>query len=284
MRFANHDGRATIVLNDTTGIDVESASKGKFGSNPASVYGVWDVFVDWAATVNPTDSVLTLHRSRLGAPSPEPRQIFAIGLNYRDHAAESGFDLPDRLPPVFTKFQSSLTGPDTTVSLPASGNTDWEVELVVVIGRETKGVGKAEAWGSVAGLAVGQDLSERISQLQGPAPQFSFGKSYTGFAPVGPWLVTPDELSDPDDLELGCAIDGDVVQRGRTSDLVFDVPELISSLSQGVTLYPGDLIFTGTPAGVGLARQPQRYLQPGEELRSWVEGIGEIHQVFTADR
>lgn len=284
MRFANHDGRATIVLNDTTGIDVESASNGKFGPDLASIYGLWDLFVDWAATVDPTGNGVTLDRSRLGSPSPEPRQIFAIGLNYRDHAAESGFDLPDQLPPVFTKFRSSLTGPDTTVALPDGGHTDWEVELVVVIGRETTGVDTTEAWGSVAGLAVGQDLSERISQLQGPAPQFSFGKSYAGFAPVGPWLVTPDELSDPDNLELGCAIDGEVVQHGRTSDLIFGVPELISTLSHGVTLYPGDLIFTGTPSGVGLGREPQRFLRPGEELRSWVEGIGEIRQVFTAGR
>jgi 2,4-didehydro-3-deoxy-L-rhamnonate hydrolase len=134
----------------------------------------------------------------------------------------------------------------------------------------------------VAGLTVGQDLSERITQTSGPSPQFSLGKSLPGFGPTGPWLVTPDEFDNPDDLELGCTIDGEQMQKGRTRDLVFSVPALISRLSHKLPLLPGDLLFTGTPAGVGLGRTPPRYLAPGEELVSYVRGIGELRQRFVA--
>ncbi|MFC6937186.1 fumarylacetoacetate hydrolase family protein [Actinomadura yumaensis] len=183
---------------------------------------------------------------------------------------------------MFTKYVSSISGPVTTVRLPEGGHTDWEVELVAVIGTGGYRVAEADAWSHVAGLAVGQDLSERITQLDGPAPQFSLGKSFPGFAPVGPWLVTPDELADPDDLELGCAINGEEVQKGRTRDLIFPVPALIAKLSAVLPLLPGDVIFTGTPAGVGQGRDPQRFLAPGDVLVSHVEGIGELRQTFTA--
>lgn len=183
---------------------------------------------------------------------------------------------------MFTKYVSSFSGPDTTVTIPEGGSVDWEVELVVVIGRETRGVGAGDAWNHIAGLTVGQDISERVGQLRGPAPQFGLGKSHPGFSPQGPWLVTPDHLPDPDDLELGCAIDGEGMQKGRTRDLIFPVPALVAELSRNVTLYPGDVIFTGTPAGVGAARDPKRFLAPGEQLDSWITGIGELHQTFIA--
>lgn len=283
MRLANYDGRATIVVSDVSGVDVQAASHGRFGPDLPSVFDEWEAFSSWAATSKPSPATTRIDRARLGPPSPSPRQIFAIGLNYREHAAEAGLALPAGMPPVFTKFVTSLTGPDTTVVLPEGGDTDWEVELVAVIGRQTTEVDVDRAWEHVAGLCVGQDLSERIAQLSGPVPQFSYGKSLAGFAPTGPWLVTPDELTDPDDLGLACAVDGRVVQRGRTRDLVYDVPTLVSQLSQGVTLLPGDLLFTGTPAGVGLGRTPPQYLRPGNELRSWIDGIGELRQTFVAD-
>jgi 2-keto-4-pentenoate hydratase/2-oxohepta-3-ene-1,7-dioic acid hydratase in catechol pathway len=135
----------------------------------------------------------------------------------------------------------------------------------------------------VAGLTVGQDLSERTVQLAGPAPQFSLGKSFPGFAPTGPWLVTPDELPDRGDLVLGCAVNGESVQKGRTRDLVFSVPELIARLSAVLPLLPGDLIFTGTPAGVGGARNPRRFLTVGDELVSSIDGIGQMRHQFAAE-
>lgn len=281
MRLANLDGRAVLLTADDQGVDVAIASEGKFGPDLLQVYENWDAFLGWARTA-PTDALVSVTRAQLGSPSPSPRQILAIGLNYSEHAAESGFAVPDTLPPTFAKFVSSMSGPDSTVALPADGHTDWEVELVVVVGRQVSRVAEAEAWEHVAGLTIGQDLSERITQAAGPSPQFSLGKSFPGYAPVGPWLVTPDSVPDKDDLALGCAIDGETVQDGRTSDLIFSVPALISKLSHIVTLYPGDVIFTGTPSGVGMGRSPQRFLRPGETLHSWIEGIGDLHQTFVA--
>jgi 2-keto-4-pentenoate hydratase/2-oxohepta-3-ene-1,7-dioic acid hydratase in catechol pathway len=280
MRLANVDGRAVLLTSESRGLDVETASGGKFGPDLPSLYEDWKGFRAWADSAESSTGDIAFTRAQLGSPSPAPRQIVAIGLNYREHAAESGFAVPEKLPPVFTKFSSSLTGPDTTVVLPPGGNTDWEVELVLIIGNAAAHVGVDAAWDCVAGLAVGQDLSERISQLAGPAPQFSLGKSFAGFAPVGPWLVTPDSVPDRDNLELGCELDGETVQRGRTSDLIFPVPELVATLSRIITFYPGDLVFTGTPAGVGQSRDPRRFIKPGERLRSWIDGIGELNQTF----
>ena len=183
-------------------------------------------------------------------------------------------------PATFTKFPTCLTGPDAAVTLPP-GMVDWEVELVVVIGTRAKRVDPARAWDHVAGVTVGQDLSERGLQFEA-GNQFSLGKSFPGFGPTGPWLVTPDELEDPDDLALGCAVDGETVQSSRTSDLIFPVPQLITELSAVLELLPGDLIFTGTPAGVGLGRTPPRFLQVGQTLESWIEGIGTIRTRFVA--
>ncbi|MGH9113872.1 MAG: fumarylacetoacetate hydrolase family protein [Acidimicrobiales bacterium] len=178
------------------------------------------------------------------------------------------------VPATFTKFPACLTGPHDDV--PLSGDTvDWEVELVAVIGSRADRVAEPDGWGHVAGLTVGQDISDHTLQFAAGG-QFSLGKSYRGYGPTGPWLVTPDELADPDDLALGCAIDGEKVQDARTRDLSFGVPRLIAELSAVVPLLPGEVIFTGTPAGVGISRQPARFLRPGETLESWVEGIGTI--------
>ena len=280
MRIGNLSGRLT-VLTGSGAVDVETASGGRFGPDPQRVYAVWDEFAAWSALAD-LSGAAAFDAADLGPPTPAPAQVFAIGLNYREHAAESRFDVPDRFPPVFTKFRTALSGPRTTVVLPAGGHVDWEVELVVVVGRRAERVTAADAWSHVAGLTAGQDLSERVLQLAGPAPQFSLGKSFPGFAPIGPWVVTVDEFPDPDDLELRCAIDGETVQHGRTRDLVFDVPALVEGLSRVTPLLPGDIVFCGTPAGVGAGRTPPRFLQPGEELVSHVEGVGELCQKFVA--
>ncbi|MEU3513353.1 fumarylacetoacetate hydrolase family protein [Streptomyces longwoodensis] len=280
MRIANVSGRLSLVV-DGRAVDVEKASDGSFSSDPQAVYERWEAFRAWAGTADLPEGV-AFDPAELGSPAPAPRQTLAVGLNYRAHAVESGFAAPEGLPPVFTKFVTSITGPVTEVKLPADGHTDWEVELVAVIGRRARGVAESDAWSHVAGLAAGQDISERVSQLAGPVPQFSLGKSLPGFTPIGPWLVTPDEFDDPDDLELRCAINGEQVQKGRTRDLILSVPALIARLSAVLPLLPGDVIFTGTPAGVGLGRDPQRWLAVGDELVSTVEGIGELRQSFIA--
>lgn len=278
MRIANLAGRLVVVAADRA-VDVQKASGGLFSSDPQAVYSRWEEFRTWAGQADLSGGV-PFEPADLGAPSPAPRQLLAIGLNYREHVSEAGFTTPEGIPPVFTKYATSITGPVTEVALPEGGHTDWEVELVVVVGRRAYRVSEADAWSHIAGLTVGQDISERIIQMAGPAPQFSLGKSYPGFAPTGPWLVTPDEIDNRDDLELTCAINGEEVQRGRTRHLIFSVPTLIARLSEVLPLLPGDVIFTGTPAGVGLGRSPQRWLAPGDELVSAITGIGELRQRF----
>ena len=280
MRLANHAGRAVVVSGDGGAVDVETASSGRFGADVASLYDDWDAVREWADRLDPaTADVEPIDEAQLGPPSPRPRQVFGIGLNYRAHAAETGQEVP-RIPATFTKFPTCLTGPHADVTLP-SARVDWEVELVAVVGRRAHLVGEADAWSHVAGVTVGQDLSERVVQ-RAAGNQFSLGKSYPGFGPTGPWLVTVDELDDPDDLALRCTLDGEVVQSARTSDMVVAVPGLIAVLSGVVALLPGDVIFTGTPSGVGVARTPRRYLAPGQVVESWIEGIGTMRNRMLA--
>lgn len=279
MRIANLEGRATLVDGAGGGLDIAKASDGTLPSDPQALFDHWDALQRWAERRDlPAD--LPVDETLLGAPTPAPRQVFAIGLNYAEHAAESSVDRPTS-PPVFTKFPTSIAGPRATVTLPST-SVDWEVELVVAIGRAGREIAEGDAWSHVAGVMVGQDLSERVVQLAGPMPQFSLGKSYPGFAPLGPALVTSDELDDPDDLQLGCRLDDEVLQHGRTGDMIFAVPELIARLSAVCPLLPGDVIFTGTPSGVGVARRPQRFLTAGSRLVSSVEGVGELDNQLVA--
>lgn len=275
MKLANAAGRAVLVLGDEVA-DVEVASDGRFGPDPMVVLEEWEAFQGWAETASAGSAPLV--ESDLRCPVPRPRQVFAIGLNYRSHAEESGMAVPD-VPATFTKFPASLAGPFDDVPL-VGDTSDWEVELVVVIGRRADSVDDADGWSHVAGLCVGQDISDRHLQFAAGA-QFSLGKSRRGYGPIGPWVVTADELDNPDDLALGCSVDGEIVQNGRTGDLVFSVPRLVAELSAVLPLFPGDLIFTGTPAGVGFTRQPPRTLQRGQVLESWVDGVGTIRNRCT---
>lgn len=280
MRIANLQGRLAI-LTEAVAIDVESASGGKFEADPPAVYAQWDAFTAWAAGPLDLGTGRPYSLTELRAPSPRPSQVFAVALNYAPHADESGYERPD-CPLVFTKFPSCLTG--ATADVPLPGNTvDWEVELVVVMSRPTYRVSAPEAWGYVAGLTIGQDFSEREVQTQGPVPQFSLGKSFPGFGPTGPCLVTPDELADPNDLAIACLIDEEVVQSGRTSQMIFSVAELIAYISSICPLAPGDLIFTGTPEGTGSGREPARFLRPGERVISRVEGLGQMSNMCVPD-
>lgn len=276
MRIANLTNRLSIVT-EGRAVDVHAASGGRFGPNPQSVYDVWEAFIGWARAADLSSSS-SFDFDDLGSPAPRPRQVFAIGLNYVNHAKESGLPVPSA-PMVFTKFPSSITGPSGIIEL-SSDSVDWEVELVAVIGVEARNVSEAEAWKYVAGLTVGQDISDRVVQLEGTSPQFSLGKSFEKYAPMGPWLVTVDEFENPDDLRVSCLKGEESVQDSRTSDLVFSVPELVSYLSKVVTLFPGDVIFTGTPEGVGLGRSPQIFLREGDVLTTSIEGIGSMTHQF----
>ena len=280
MRIYNIAGRLGLGLDRGTAVDVETASGGRFCADVQAVFEHWDDFTGWALDYSGSAGSV-IDENQLGPPVPRPPQVFGIGLNYRDHAAEAGLALPDR-PMVFTKFPASVTGPRGAITRPP-GSVDFETELVAVIGRRAEHVPAGRAWEHVAGLTAGQDLSERELQTSGPPPQqFSMGKSFTGFAPIGPALVTPDELPDPCDLELGCLVNGEQMQKGRTGDMIFTIPQLIEFLSSVLPLLPGDLIFTGTPSGIGWARKPPRLLQVGDELVTWVSGIGEMRHHFVA--
>jgi 2-keto-4-pentenoate hydratase/2-oxohepta-3-ene-1,7-dioic acid hydratase in catechol pathway len=270
VKIANSNGRAVLVLGDEIA-DIAEASDGRFGPDPMGIYEDWAGFVDFARRV--TTGTGPLVESDLGNPVPAPRQVFAIGLNYRSHAEESGMAVP-AVPATFTKFPAALTGPFDDVEL-AGDTVDWEVELVAVIGTRADHVAEADGWSHVAGLAVGQDISDRTLQFAAGS-QFSLGKSRRGYGPIGPWVVTIDEVPNPDDLALGCSLDGETVQDARTSDLIFSVPQLVAELSTVLSLLPGDVIFTGTPAGVGFTRKPSRFLAPGQMLESWIEGVGTI--------
>lgn len=286
MRIANVGGRAQLIVEGSRMVDLAAASGGRFGPGLPELYEVWAELREWergfsvekVAAPAPVEPFLAEHA---GPPSPAPRQVFAVALNYVDHAAESGFKPPDD-PLFFTKFVSAFSGPVTEVVLP-EGKVDWECELVAVMSATARRVPAADGWSYVAGVTVGQDLSERALQRSGPVPQFSLGKSHAGFAPSGPVLVTPDELDDPDDLAIGCEVNGQAMQAARTSDMIFPVAQLVSYLSQVVTLLPGDVIFTGTPPGVGMGRDPQVFLKPGDRLVSRIEGIGELRQDFVAN-
>jgi 2,4-diketo-3-deoxy-L-fuconate hydrolase len=279
MRIVNDDGRLGLLEPGDRVVDVEKASGGVFGPDPQGVYERWDEFRAWAPSATGTgDEGRELDPVRLRAVAPRPPQVFAVGLNYRDHAEESGFESPAE-PVVFTKYASSFTGPEGDITL-SPGVVDWEVELVAVIGVGGRFISAGEGWDHVAGLTVGQDISDRVAQFAAPPAQFGLGKSYPGFSPIGPCLVTPDELDDRDDIELGCLVNGEIVQKNRTGNMIFAVPTIVEKLSAIVTLLPGDVIFTGTPSGVGFGRNPPRYLQPGDELTTWCGGIGEMHHRF----
>ncbi len=203
--------------------------------------------------------------ARLGTPIAGTRQFVCIGLNYRQHAEESGLPIPDE-PVVFSKALTSLSGPNDEVVLPpGSVAGDWEVELGVVIGQETSCVSVEDALSHVAGYCLANDVSERDWQLKRNG-QWSKGKSFPGFGPVGPWLVTTDELPDPQALPLELKVNGTVMQSGHSSDMIFSVAEVVSYLSQFMTLLPGDLVITGTPAGVGLGMKPPQFLKSGDVM------------------
>lgn len=218
---------------------------------------------------------------RLGPCIARPSKIICIGLNYRAHAMETGAPIPAE-PIIFFKSTTALSGPDDDVIIPpGSEKTDWEVELAVVIGKTARYVSEADAMHHVAGYALHNDYSERAYQLE-RGGQWVKGKSCDTFAPLGPFLATTDEIADPHALPLWLAVNGERLQDSTTGDMIFGVPALVSYLSQFMTLLPGDVISTGTPAGVGLGLKPPRYLAPGDVVELGIEGLGTSRQLAVA--
>ncbi|SLN62524.1 fumarylacetoacetate hydrolase family protein [Roseisalinus antarcticus] len=219
---------------------------------------------------------------RLGPCVAGTGKFICIGLNYADHAAESGMDVPPE-PVIFMKATSAICGPNDPIVIPrGSEKTDWEVELGVIIGKPAKYVTEDEAMDHVAGYAVTNDVSERAYQIE-RAGQWTKGKSCDNFGQLGPWLVTKDEVPDPQNLKMWLTLNGETMQDGSTTTMVYGVKHLVSYLSQFMTLHPGDVISTGTPPGVGMGMKPQRYLKPGEVVELGIEGLGQQRQDVVAD-
>ena len=279
MHLANRGGRAHLVVGGRC-VDVERASGGRFPADPMAALAVWPAVRDWAAG-RPAGDGEPLEPAELGPPVPRPSKIVGIGVNYRDHVREAGLE-PPATPMIFAKFPSCLVGPRADVHL-SSGRVDWEVELVVVVGARARRVPEARALEYVAGYCVGQDISDRRLQFSDKPPQFSLGKSLDTYGPTGPAVVSLDELADPLDLAIECEVSGERMQHARTSAMIFSVPALLAWLSAHCTLAAGDLIFTGTPAGVGSVRDPRRYLAPGDVIRSTIEGLGTMENRCIAE-
>ncbi len=220
--------------------------------------------------------------TRLGAPLSRPSKIICIGLNFSKHAREAGIEPPAE-PVIFFKASSALCGPNDNLVIPRnSEKTDYEVELALVIGKEAKYVNEKEAEEYIAGYALHNDYSERAFQLE-MGGQWVKGKSADTFAPLGPCLVTPDEIGDVNDLHMWLKVNGEIRQQESTADMIFKIPELVAYLSQFMTLLPGDIISTGTPSGVGLGFDPPKYLKPGDVIELGIEGLGESKQIAVAD-
>ena len=277
MRIANVRGRASLVVETAQGggfaVDIERATDGAYGSDPMGVFARWDELRTSVRSFA-ADTATSFTNRDLGAPSPRPAQVFGIGLNYREHARETGAQIPDT-PLTFTKFPSSINAPFGDVPITVA-TADWEAELVVVIGSGGRDIPESLAWDRVAGVCVGQDISDRMLQRATQPPQFSLGKSRRGYAPFGPWVIDTASLPNRDALHLRCFVDDEEVQSSSTSDMIFTVPRIVAYLSTIVELLPGDAIFTGTPSGVGTARTPQRYLAPDNVLTTTIDGVGTI--------
>lgn len=273
LRFANIRDRSALISADGThSADLASVSAGRFDPNPMAAFERWGELREFAATLSDDAFSTPLDPLALGAPAPRPLQVFGIGLNYRTHAEESGMPIPAS-PLTFTKYTSSIAGPNDDITLGGT-SVDWEVELVAVIGSGGRDIPEARAWDAVAGLAVGQDISDRALQFATQPPQFSLGKSRRGFSPFGPWLVDARDLADRDRLHMSMTLNGETVQDTLTDDLIFSVPAIISYLSSIVELLPGDVIYTGTPGGVGMSHKPPKFLHPGDVITSTIDGIG----------
>jgi 2,4-didehydro-3-deoxy-L-rhamnonate hydrolase len=223
------------------------------------------------ADINDSGQII---KDRIGCPIHAPSKIICLGKNYAEHAKEGGFDKPDK-PLIFCKTPNALNGPFDPVVLPkSSGQIDWEVELAIIIGKEGKRIPKSEAWGYIAGFTIMNDVSGREAQFSDS--QWFRGKSFDGFAPIGPYIVTPDEIGDVNNLRLTAKVDDEIMQDGNTRDMIFDVCTIIEDISEDITLIPGDIISTGTPAGVGIFRDPPVVLKPGNVVECYIENIGAI--------
>ena len=276
-RFGCVDGRAVLVTDSLASyVDIEKVSGKKLPSEPMACLERWSEVCSLAGSLESVEAseLTTLDLNKLGCPVPRPRQIFAIGINYKAHAAEMNNPLPKE-PLVFTKFQSSLNSPNGALTL-VGEKCDFEAELVAVIATGGRNISASKAWDHIAGLCVGQDVSDRALQYANTPPQFSLGKSRAGFTPIGPWITDAASLATRANLEMTCRVSGEIMQHTQTDDMIFEIPEIISYLSSICELFSGDVIYTGTPSGVGAGRTPQRFLRSGDLIETTIQDLGTL--------
>ena len=273
FRLANHNSRAVLIDGDGWH-DLAAATGGAFSGDPMEAVRRHAELHDVSLAGRSPDGRVA--DAVLAAPVPEPRCVFAIGLNYADHAGEADMDLPEN-PLVFTKFPSCLSGPTADIEL-NSGAADYEAELVVVIGTGGRDIAPGDAWDHVMGFTIGQDISDRALQFAAQPPHFDLGKSRDTYGPCGPAVVSSDLVTDPGNLTITCDVNAERRQTGNTGQLIFDVPTLISYISSILTLEVGDLIFTGTPEGVGAMQGS--FLSPGDVIETTIDGLGSMRIVF----
>lgn len=284
VRFRD-DGKRVGVMIGNEVLDLQLASGDSLPSAPLELIaetGAKDELSEILQLANvassklPDGSVKSLEEVELTFPFQRPGKIVCLGRNYRDHAAESGADVPDE-PVVFAKATSSVIGPKAPIQLPrVAEKVDYEVELAVVVGRTARHISAENALDHVAGYSVLCDVSARDYQHEKPGGQWYLGKSFDTFCPIGPALVTADEIPDPHNLDIRCTINGQCRQRANTGEMVFDIPTILSYLSEVFTLEPGDVVSTGTPSGVGAGQDPPTYLESGDCVRCAIEQVGEL--------
>jgi len=239
-------------------------------------------FIEYGGSPEPGEGTVSLGEARLHAPVTRPQKVIGIGLNYEDHAAETGAEIP-AMPIVFAKYPNAVIGHGEAIRIPPiTEQADYEAELAVIIGRAARNVSETEALDHVFGYANANDVSSRDLQFS-EGGQWTRSKSIDTFCPLGPFVATREEIEDPQDLSIRCILNGEVMQDGTTSKMIFSVAELVSFLSQGMTLVPGDVIITGTPAGVGSARDPQVWLKAGDEVTIEIEGLGTLTNPVETD-
>ena len=265
-------GGKAVLIKDDHYFDVASFSNGAISSDSVEALKFQNELSELYATLSGENATGNLSEIELGNPVPKSPNCYAVGLNYRKHAEESGMDIPE-VPMIFTKHTSCFVGPKANVEM-RSDYVDWEVELVVVIGKEGKNISKENALEHVAGLCVGQDISDRPTQFATTPAMFNLGKSFDTYGPMGPALVSLDLLENCENLDIECKLNGETVQKSNTSDLIFNVSSIISYLSEIVSLNIGDTIWTGTPSGVGIASG--KFLKDGDVLTSSIEGLGSM--------
>ncbi len=271
FKLGTVDGKAVLIKDDHY-FDVASLSDGAISSDSVEALKFQTELSELYETLSEKNATGNLSEVELGNPVPKSPNCYAVGLNYRKHAEESGMDIPE-VPMIFTKHTSCFVGPKANVEM-RSDYVDWEVELVAVIGKEGKNIPKENALEHVAGLCVGQDISDRPAQFATTPAMFNLGKSFDTYGPMGPALVSLDLLENCESLDIECKLNGETVQKSNTSDLIFNISSIISYLSEIVSLNVGDTIWTGTPSGVGIASG--KFLKDGDILTSSIEGLGSM--------